>query len=445
MLFGAMLNIADGIFVGRGVRSDALAAVNIAAPIFLITTGVALMFGSGVSVVATVHLAHQNEKAARINVTQAITVGVAIITVMAVGVMLFPRQTAHLFGGTEQLMPYVLEYLRWTALGMPLGVVLFAGMFVLRLDGAPRYAMGINIGVSVFNVVLDYLMVFPLNMGISGAAIATTLSEVIGAGAILYYFVFRSRKLNFYRPKFSPKAIKLTLRNVVYMARLGMSTLIGELAISCMMIAGNYMFVRLLGENGVAAFSVACYLFPLVFMLGNAIAQSALPIVSYNYGLNNWQRIHHTRRLSLQLATICGMLITVGGMAFCRPVASLFLERGGRAWEIAVEGFPWFSLSFVLFTVNIVFIGYYQSIEQARKATWFMMLRGFIFIIPIFILLPSAIGSTGLWIAMPLSELLTLGVIVASFMMTRRGARDKDNIQNTAALNEAYELGRSIR
>ena len=172
MLFGAMLNIADGIFVGRGVRSDALAAVNIAAPIFLITTGVALMFGSGVSVVATVHLAHQNEKAARINVTQAITVGVAIITVMAVGVMLFPRQTAHLFGGTEQLMPYVLV----------------------------------------------------------------------------------------------------------------------------------------------------------------------------------------------------------------------------------------------------------------------------IFIIPIFIFLPSAIGSTGLWIAMPLSELLTLGVIVASFMMTRRGARDKDNIQNTAALNEAYEL-----
>ena len=408
MLFGAMLNIADGIFVGRGVGSDALAAVNIAAPLFLIATGVALMFGSGVSVVAAVHLSHDNVKAARINVTQAFTVGGLLMTLIALAVLLLPRQTALLFGGTERLMPYVLDYLRWIAPSMPLSVVMFSGMFVLRLDGSPRFAMMVNVATSLLNVVLDYLMVFPLHMGIAGAAIATTTSEVIGAIAILYYMFFSSRTLRFYRPKLSPKGIQLTARNVGYMARLGLSTLIGELAISCMMIVGNYMFVRRLGEDGVAAFSVACYLFPLVFMIGNAIAQSALPIVSYNYGLKEWQRIRRTRRLSLLLAAVCGLLTTLVGVLFSPTVAALFLPSGQPAWQIAADGFPLYSLSFVLFAVNIVLIGYYQSIEQAKTATFFMLLRGFIIIIPTFILLPRLVGDAGLWLAVPLSEFLTL-------------------------------------
>ena len=90
----------------------------------------------------------------------------------------------------------------------------------------------------------------------------------------------------------------------------------------------------------------------------------------------------------------------------------MFLESGQPSWQIAVEGFPWYSLSFVLFAVNVVFIGYYQSIERPRPAVVFMLLRGFVVIIPTFILLPNVIGDLGLWLAVPLSELLTLAVIV---------------------------------
>ncbi|MBP3774863.1 MAG: MATE family efflux transporter [Bacteroidaceae bacterium] len=413
LLFGAMYNMADGIFVGRGVGSDALAAVNIAAPLFLISTGVALMLGAGVSVVAAVHLSHGNVKAARINVTQALTVGMASMLVLAAAVWLFPRQTACLFGGTERLMPYVLDYLRWVAPSMPFAVVIFAGMFILRLDGAPRFAMAVSMGGSLLNVALDYVMVFPLGMGIGGAALATTLSDMVGAAVILGHMFFRSRQLRFYRPKFSRKAVRLTLRNVGYMFKLGMSTLMGELAISCMMIVGNFMFVSRLGEDGVAAFSIACYMFPLVFMLGNAISQSALPIISYNYGLGQWRRIHRTRRLSLWLAAVCGLLTTLGGMVFSRAVAGLFLMEGQPAWQIAVGGFPWYALGFVLFAVNIVYIGYYQSVERPRPATLFMLLRGFFFVVPTFILLPRVLGDVGLWLAVPVSELLTLCVILA--------------------------------
>ena len=411
MLFGALLNLADGIFVGQGVGSDALAAVNIAAPLFLVATGLSLMFGAGVSVVAAIHLSHGNKKAASINVTQAFTVSVFLMASVCVVVYLFPESTARLFGGNDRLMPYVLDYMLWIMPSLLGCMVTFIGMFVIRLDGSPKFAMMCEIVPSVINIILDYVCVFPLAMGIKGAAIATSISQLTGVLMVVAYFMRSHGQIYLYRPKFTCKSIRLTMRNVGYMVKLGASNFIGEAAMACLMVVGNYMFISRLGEDGVAAFSVACYLFPLVFMIGNAIAQSSLPIISYNYGCGQWGRIRHTRNLSLSLAAVCGLLTTIAGVLFSPALAGMFLKSGHPSWQIAVDGFPWYSLSFMLFAVNIVFIGYYQSIERPRQTIVFMLLRGFIVIIPMFILLPNIIGDIGLWLAVPLSELLTLVVI----------------------------------
>lgn len=416
LLFGAVLTLADGIFVGRGVGSDALAAVNIAAPLFLVSTGLALMFGTGVSVVAAIHLSQGNVKAANINVTQALTVSVFLMLLVCGLVYAFPEATARLFGGSDRLMPYVLDYMLWVMPSLMGYMVACIGMFVIRLDGAPKYAMMCEVVPSVINILADYVCVFPLAMGIKGAAIATSASQLVGALMVLVYFMRSPGQIHLYRPKFTRESIRLTLRNVGYMTKLGISNLIGEAALASLMVVGNYMFISRLGEDGVAAFSVACYLFPLVFVIGSAIAQSALPIISYNYGAGLWQRIRRTRNLSLSLAAVSGLLTTLVGVFFSPALAGVFLVSGQPAWQIAVEGFPWYSLSFVLFAVNVVFIGYYQSVERPRPAILFMLLRGFIVCIPMFILLPRFIGDLGLWLAVPLSELLTLCVMVAYSM-----------------------------
>ena len=412
MLFGALLNLADGIFVGRGVGSDALAAVNIAAPLFLVATGLALTFGAGVSVVAAIHLSHGNQKAASINVTQALMVSVFLMILVCIVVYLFPEATARLFGGSDRLMPYVLDYMLWVMPSLLGFMVTFIGMFVIRLDGSPKFAMMCEIIPSVINIALDYICVFPLAMGIKGAAIATSAAQLLGVVMVLAYFMHSPQQIHLYRLKFTKKSMRLTMRNIGYMMKLGASNFIGEAAMASLIVVGNYMFISRLGEDGVAAFSVACYLLPLVFMIGNAIAQSALPIISYNYGVGKWNRIHRTRNLSLSLAAVCGLLTTIGGVFFSPAAAGMFLESGQRSWQIAVDGFPWYSLSFALFTVNVVFIGYYQSIERPRPTIFFMLLRGFIVIIPTFILLPTIIGDIGLWLAVPLSELLTLIAII---------------------------------
>lgn len=418
LVSSVLLNLADGIFVGRGVGSDALAAVNIAAPMFQIATGIALMFGSGVSVVAAVHLSKGNRKAANINVTQAFTVGLLLMAAALVLINVFPRQTAALFGGSDLLYPMVRQYLMGVSPCLLFMVVNMVGLFAIRLDGSPNYAMAVNAIGAGLNIVLDYVFVFPLHWGVFGAAVATSISAGVGTFMVVYYFARLSRQLSLYKPKFSRTAISLTARNCGYMLRLGMPTFIAETAISCMMITGNYVFMRYLHEDGVAAYSVACYLFPMIFMFGNAIAQSSLPIVSYNYGLGKTGRIRETLHLTVGLACGLGLAMSVAGYLLAPQIVDLFIDSSSPANAIGEKGIPLFLLTCLPFTLNVVLIGYLQSLERYKPATVFMLMRGFIVIVPCFVLMPMAFGITGLWLAEPLSETITLVPLVAYLTKT---------------------------
>ena len=412
LVFNAMLTLADGIFVGQGVGSNALAAVNIAAPIFLLGLGVSLMFATGVSVVAAVHLSRGNNKAANINATQALTVPFAIMSVVSVLIAVFAPQLCYLFGGSDTLEPLVVEYLTYISPIPALTVLVHVGSFIIRLDGSPKYAMYTSVIPAVLNIFLDWLFVFPLNLGLMGAASATSISQTVGAMMAVAYLVYFPKTIRLYRPKFTRTSVRLTVRNLGYMMKLGVPTFIAETAISGLMIVGNFMFMTFLHEDGVAAFSVACYLFPLVYMFGNSIAQAQLPIVSYNYGQSNHDRVRHTLRLSLALTAVSGLIISILGMLAFRPLISLFLAEGSHAFNVCAEGFPLFAISFVFFSLNVVIIGFYQSVERASEAISFMFLRGFVLVIPIFIALPHLIGVNGLWLAVPLSEALTFVVLV---------------------------------
>ena len=141
MVFSAIFVITDGIFVGKGIGSDALAAVNITAPLFMITTGIGLMFGVGASVVASIHLSQGKRKVASINITQALAVSAIIILVMSALCFYFVEPLARLLGSSERLMPDVVEYMIWYVPFLVFYVLLNAGMFYIRLDGSPNYAM----------------------------------------------------------------------------------------------------------------------------------------------------------------------------------------------------------------------------------------------------------------------------------------------------------------
>jgi len=419
MLFNSVLNLCDGMFVGHGVGSNALAAINIVAPLFLVCTGVGLMFGIGASVIGGIRLAENNVKAARIIMTQAYLAGGVIFGLVILVSLLFTRPVLYALGCSPALEDLATDYLLWLLPGLLFFYLQCAGMMLIRLDGSPKYAMSVQIVAAVLNIFLDWLMVFPLGMGIKGASIATSISCIVAGLMVLAYFIFFSDKLKFYRLKMSVKSLLLSLRNTWYMIKIGLATFIAEFSIGVMMVTGNYMFLEYLGEPGVAAFSVGCYLFPLIFSISNAVAQASQPIISYNYGAGNDGRVRQTLNIALITACMCGVVITATMWFGAPALTMIFLPPGDAAYTLAVQGLPILGLCALFFALNITFIGFYQSREQAGRSIFYMLLRGVIFMVPGFVLLPRLFGVTGLWLAIPVSEFLTLIVIAALYLLSR--------------------------
>ena len=414
----------DGIFVGHGVGSDGVAAVNIVAPVYQVFSGIGLMLGAGCSVVVSILMARGKMKAARMNVTQALLFSTLLTAAVCVPAMLFPERFARLLGSSETLLPMVSDYLFWIMPSYIFQMWSFIGLFLIRLDGAPKVAMWCNVVAALMNIVLDWVMIFPLGWGVKGAAIATSVSIMAGGIIALAYLLFYARMLKPALPKWSRKSLCLSLRNVGYHCRVGSPSLLGEMTLAVLIFMGNLMFMKYLGDDGVAAFGIACYYTPFFFNIGNAVAQSAQPIISYNYGISRWGCVVEARRLLLATSLLCG--IAVMGLFLFAPrlLVALFLDSGSAAACIARDGFPYYAIGIPFFILNVAIVGYCQSIERMKAAMSFVFLRGIGLLIPVFLLLPLLLGTEGIWLSMPLAEILTLAVI-ACWWLSAHSRRNK--------------------
>ena len=417
MLSMSAVTAIDGIFVGHGIGSDGIAAINICIPLLMLFTGVGLMLGAGASVVASIHLSHGKPKAARLHVTQAILFVTIVAFIPSVWMMAYPSDTARLLGASEHLTPMVREYLLWFVPQLTFQMWCSVCLFIIRLDGSPRLAMMCNVAAAIVSVLLGWLFIFPFGWGLMGAAFAATIGLFAGGVMGLVYLFRFADKLRFYPVKWSVKSLRLSIRNMGYQCRIGSSALLTEATMATLMFVGNHVFMMYLGDDGVGAFGIVCYYLPFVFMVGNAIAQSAQPIISYNFGLGYRARVVATERIALLTSVVCGVIIMAAFSLFPHLLVGLFINPDHAAARIAIEGYPYFSTAFVFFILNLTVIGYYQSVEQVKPATALALLRGFIFLIPSFLLLPEVMGTNGIWLALCLSEALTTVSILLGFLV----------------------------
>ena len=407
MLSLCAVTAADGIFVGHGTGSDGIAAVNICIPPLMFFTGFGLMAGIGGSVIASIALSKGKIKRARFNLTQSVIFIPAVMTFFVALIMIFPEKTAKALGASDHLMEKVVDYLMWFAPGLIFQMWGAVALFYIRLDGAPKLAMWCNIVPALLNVFLDWLFIFPFGWGVMGAAFASTIAVFTGGTAALLYLMFFAKTLRFYPVKIGMRGFHVFWENILTQCRIGSSALLGEATMAMLMFVGNQVFMKYLGDDGVGAFGICCYYMPFVFMVGNAIAQSAQPIVSYNYGLNNGTRVAKAEHTALTTAVLCGAVSTAAFVLFPRQAVGLFLDPAANAAKLAIEGFPYFAAGFVCFVLNLTGIGYFQSVEKLKPATVFALLRGVVFLTAAFYVLPQAWGTKGIWLAMPASEVLT--------------------------------------
>ncbi|MDR2916139.1 MAG: MATE family efflux transporter [Tannerella sp.] len=430
MAASALFTVVDGIFVGNGIGSDALAAVNISAPLFMIITGLGLMFGMGGGILVSINLSRGKNKVANINFTQSVTGVFFVSLVITLMFTIFPEKVAVLLGSNEHLLDMVCEYLFWFSISLPVTVLVVALPFFIRLTN-PKISMWAMLTATIMNITLDYVFIFIFEWGLFGAAIATDISEAAGATIMIVYLFRKSIAVRFTRLKISAKSMLLTLRNVSYMMRLGFSVFMSEIAIAIMMIAGNFTFMKYLGADGVAAYSIVCYLFPIIFMVFNATVQSAQPIISFNYGCGQMERSNRALRLSMGFACCFAIIIMLTFTGFTSEIVSLFLpDKTNAAWQYAVRGLPLFATDYLFFGINIIMIGYYTSIERLRRAILFTVMR---VILPVvfFLLLPLWLEVTGVWLAIPAAD-ITTSLVIMSFLI-------RDRVQKNGNTDKTYQ------
>lgn len=414
MVFDALFVIVDGIFVGHGVGPSGIAAISIVSPLFAIVSGTGLMFGIGASVLASISMAEKNIAEADKTITQAFVVGTLLMMLIAALCFFFAGDVVAFLGCSDTLRELCIGYLHWLLPGIVFLMFQYIGMMLIRLDGSPKYAMFCNVIPGIVNVILDWLFIFPLGMGVKGAAMATSISCILGGTMAIFYFLRLSEVLNFARLKLSVAELIDSARHASAIIKIGFATLLTELAMSVMLFTANHVFIRSLGDNGVAAFSIACYLFPFLFSVNNSVSEAIQPIISFNYGSGNMARVKAALHTALFAAFICGTVEVTSIAGGARYLVMMFLDPGTEAFDLACAGLPKFALCGIFFALNIAFIGYYQAIKQSTTATLYTLLRGMVFVVPCLLFLPHIIGIPGLWLAIPLSELLTLIVILAA-------------------------------
>lgn len=397
--------VIDGVFVGHGVSSTALAGVNIAAPVFSIILSIALLIGVGGGAVYSMLIGSEKlDEAKRIFTTSFGFVTVIVLLITSIS-LLFLQDLAYFFGANEDTLPYVVKYMRILLLfGLIMAWETSLSVFV-RNDGNPNLAMIGLVITSLLNIGLNYYMIFILKLGVTGAALATVISVVVGLLVLLTHFFRKNSTLAFVKIRWNKKAIKQI--NLI-----GFPSFLSEIGMGVFTISYNIAIAFYAGTVGLAAFSVLNYLHTFMFLLFMGIGSSIQPMISYFYGANLTSHIKETIKIAEKSAVVIGGLFLVIGYFAADYLVAMFGIKSTEITDLAVTGIRLFFIGYLFMGINFIYLTYFQAIGQIKPSIWITLFRGFILLIILLLILPQLIGVNGVWLALPIAEAIVTFVLL---------------------------------
>lgn len=413
MIFMGLYTIGDTIIISRFVNTDALSALNIVTPVINIIVGLGGMLAAGGSAIVARKMGEGNVKRASQDFTLIVLTGAVIGTAVAIIGNLFVDKIIGRLGASELLFPYCKQYLFILLLFTPAGMlqVLFQNLIVTA--GKPGFGMVLSISAGAINVLLDYIFVVPMDMGIAGSALGTGIGYMIPTVIGISFFAQPKQTLHFLTPRFDFRVIWESCSN-------GFSEMVSQLAAAVTTFLFNIMMMKLLGENGVAAITIIIYTQFLLTAMYIGFGVGVAPIISYNFGSKNYS---YLKKLFLMcLFFICAVSVMVFGtaMLFGSHLVGIFSAKGTPVYQIAKQGFLIFPVSFLFCGFNLFVSAAFTALSNGKVSAIISALRTFVFICAGLLILPHFFGVTGIWIAVPLAELLTVFVSVV-FLMKNNG------------------------
>ena len=427
MLVSALYNIVDQLFIGQGVGTNGNAATNIAFPFTTACMAVALLLGIGGASCFNLTLGMGNKKRAGFFAGNAITMLLASGIVITAITLAFLTPLLKFFGSPSEVLPYAQEYVRVTAIGFPFLILTAGGGHIIRADGSPNMTMACNLTGAVINTILDALFVLVFKWGMTGAAAATVIGQVISAIMVLLYL----RKF---------KTVELTLEHfkphgatVKRIASIGMASCFNQLAIAIVQIVLNnslkhYGALSKYGENEpLACAGIVMKVNMIVFSIVIGLAQGTQPIESFNYGARKFDRVKKAYRLAVIAGGAISILAFVCFQLFPRQILSLFGEGSENYFEFGTKFFRIFLFFTWINCLQPITSTFFTSIGKPLKGVFLSMTRQMIFFIPFLIVMPLIFGIDGIVYTGPIADMLSA---VVAIVMAIFDFRDMNRLAN---------------
>ncbi|MDE7203348.1 MAG: MATE family efflux transporter [Lachnospiraceae bacterium] len=407
MLLTSLITVVDGFFIGNYVGEEGIAAVNLGLPIIYLFLSVGLMVSVGGVAIAGMSFGAGNitECNQVFRQTIATTTVFSVLTGLLVALLFEPM--LDILGAAGQVREYFKTYYGILLLEL---VVMVAnssfGMFI-RGEGSPQYYMKVNIVSVLTNIALDYGFAVVIRIGIAGIAVASFLSAMVSLVLIVHFFLKRAKVYRLGRFSFSAAVLKRTLLN-------GSSEFIGEMSTGIAMFAYNYVIMRRIGVDGVTAFTIVGYVSYVFSMIVVGFGQGASPLISFSYGAKEHELAKRIRKKTNGLVFAIGA-VTFGVMMFLAGWYSGLFVKNDAIREMVQSGMVIFMVSFFFSGINAITSFYFTSIGKALESAVISLSRGLVVLLVCIFVLPAYFGMTGVWLAAPVTEVITVllsGVMV---------------------------------
>lgn len=406
--------LADTIIIGKGIDTLAMAALNIILPLFNIFFGVGLLFGVGGSVLMSIARGRGDEQLGKCYFTLSVILNAITCLILTILLWIFMEPVVLFLGATEATLPYIRDYAPYVILG--LSAFAFSSLLqtFVRNDGAPKLAMIAVISGGVLNVILDLIFVFPLQMKMTGAAIASVIGSLCTICILLLHFLSKTNGLNFSLKGFSLSCIGRIFQN-------GFTSFLVDITSGIVMFVFNIKILEYAGDNGVSMYGVICNTAIIVVCLCNGINQAAQPILSTNYGAGFTKRIGQIRSLGIKTALIICALPTILGLIMPNMFTYIFLNPNEEILAMSPTAIRIYFIGFLAMGINMFVVGYFQSTAKPKLSLLVCLARGCVLSIIFVTILAPTFGINGIWASVPLAEFVTL--FISIYFLARKSVR----------------------
>ena len=414
MFLTSFITVVDGIFIGNKIGGHGLAAVNITLPVLYLLLGISIMTGVGGVTIATHSFGAKDLTRARQRFTLTLLLNAALIIFAVLLLRIFLDDIVVLLRAQGEVYSYVKDYLGTMSFFYFFMMMNIVFSMFIRGERKPVVSLFFGLAGNIINIILDYLFIIKLDYGMKGAALASGIAVVIPFVLGCTYFVSGKSA---YKPV-KPDFIRTDIRSIIFN---GFSEFIGQISICITTYLFNYVLMKRIGIDGVAAFTIAGYVSFFQNMILTGIAQGINTLISYSYGARDSSSIKGIMSIAVRASFAVGIVTFFVMMFSGEAIARIFAGNNSNIVELARNGMRIFAAVFLFNGYNFVASSYFTSMGDAKTSAILSMIRSLVLISVFILVLPMVLGDTGIWLASPLTEAATFALSL--FFVLRSGAK----------------------